>query len=87
MVCARRDLRRPNIDQSIVNRPTKYNGCEARTVVCIIVRRLDADAAVLFSHVSPFVFTNRLLPLLKETAEQPGADVRIVNVSILTIAC
>jgi hypothetical protein len=32
------------------------------------------------SHVSPFVFTQQLLPLLKKTAEEPNSDVRIVNV-------
>ncbi|KDQ54345.1 hypothetical protein JAAARDRAFT_697219, partial [Jaapia argillacea MUCL 33604] len=31
------------------------------------------------SHIGPFVFTRTLLPLLIQTASQPGADVRIVN--------
>jgi hypothetical protein len=35
---------------------------------------------VNFSHFSPFVFTKTLIPLMIETARQPGADVRIVNV-------
>ncbi|KII91225.1 hypothetical protein PLICRDRAFT_37946 [Plicaturopsis crispa FD-325 SS-3] len=33
------------------------------------------------NHFSPFVFTQTLLPLLKRTAEIPGADVRIVNLA------
>ena len=33
------------------------------------------------SHIGPFVFTHHLLPLLKETANAAGSDVRIVNVS------
>jgi len=32
------------------------------------------------SHVSPFVFTTTLLPLLEATAKLPGADVRVVTV-------
>ncbi|KZO91902.1 NAD-P-binding protein [Calocera viscosa TUFC12733] len=32
-------------------------------------------------HVSPFVFTITLLPLLEATAKQPGTDVRIVTIS------
>lgn len=31
------------------------------------------------SHISPFVFTNTLLPLLRETASIPGTDVRIIT--------
>ncbi|CDO73677.1 hypothetical protein BN946_scf185015.g5 [Trametes cinnabarina] len=33
------------------------------------------------SHVSPFVFTNALMPLLARTAREPDSDVRIVMVS------
>ncbi|KZT34655.1 NAD(P)-binding protein [Sistotremastrum suecicum HHB10207 ss-3] len=33
------------------------------------------------NYLSHYVFTDTLLPLLKKTAAQPGADVRIVNVS------
>ncbi|KZT31947.1 NAD(P)-binding protein [Sistotremastrum suecicum HHB10207 ss-3] len=36
---------------------------------------------VVTNHISPFVLTNTLLPLLKKTASEPGSDVRIVNVS------
>ena len=33
-----------------------------------------------YSVLSPIVFTNTLLPLLKDTAKLEGSDVRIVNV-------
>ncbi|KDQ54348.1 hypothetical protein JAAARDRAFT_182313 [Jaapia argillacea MUCL 33604] len=33
------------------------------------------------SHIGPFIFTQTLLPLLIQTASQPGADVRIVNLT------
>ncbi|KAJ6477868.1 NAD-P-binding protein [Mycena vitilis] len=36
---------------------------------------------MVINHISPFAFTEALLPLLKTTAREPGADVRIVNVS------
>ncbi|KZO90125.1 NAD-P-binding protein [Calocera viscosa TUFC12733] len=32
-------------------------------------------------HVSPFVFTSTLLPLMEATAKLPGADVRIITLS------
>ena len=32
------------------------------------------------SHISPFLFTKTLLPLMKKAASEPGSDVRIVNV-------
>ena len=32
------------------------------------------------SHIGPFALTEGLLPLLKSTAPEQGADVRIVNV-------
>jgi len=32
-------------------------------------------------HVSPFVFTSTLLPLLEATAKLPGADVRVITVA------
>ena len=41
----------------------------------------------LSSYFSPFVFTNTLLPLLKKTANEGGADVRIVNVSAFFLIC
>ncbi|KAF7977327.1 hypothetical protein HWV62_4103 [Athelia sp. TMB] len=36
---------------------------------------------MLVNHLSPFLFTNTLLPLLIATAALPDADVRIVNVT------
>ncbi|CAL1709029.1 unnamed protein product [Somion occarium] len=41
----------------------------------------DIQDVMVVNHLSPFVFTITLLPLLKETAKLPGTDVRIVNVS------
>ena len=38
------------------------------------------------SQLSPFIFTNVLLPLMKKTAQDPNADVRIVIVSSMTHA-
>ncbi|KAI0360523.1 NAD-P-binding protein [Trametes cingulata] len=40
---------------------------------------------MLVNHVSPFVFTKTLLPLLTQTAKEPGSDVRVVVVSSETI--
>ncbi|EIW55471.1 NAD-P-binding protein [Trametes versicolor FP-101664 SS1] len=40
---------------------------------------------MVVNHFSPFVFTKALLPLLTETAKEPGSDVRIVIVSSQTI--
>lgn len=34
----------------------------------------------IHSYLSPFAFTQTLLPLLIATAKQPGSDVRVVNV-------
>ena len=39
------------------------------------------DQAFIYSHLSPFVFTNTLLPLLRKTALIEGSDVRIVNLA------
>jgi len=36
---------------------------------------------VVTNHFSPFVFTKTLIPLMIETARQPGTDVRIVNLT------
>ncbi|KAJ7603012.1 NAD(P)-binding protein [Mycena rosella] len=36
---------------------------------------------MVINHISHFVLTETLLPLMKATAKEPGADVRIVNVS------
>ncbi|KIY48443.1 NAD(P)-binding protein [Fistulina hepatica ATCC 64428] len=39
--------------------------------------RLD----VLSDHISPFLCTHTLLPLMKKTAQEPASDVRIINVA------
>ncbi|OJT02819.1 hypothetical protein TRAPUB_6675 [Trametes pubescens] len=41
---------------------------------------------MLVNHISPFVFTKALLPLLSETAKKPQSDVRIVIVSSQSIS-
>ncbi|KAJ7123088.1 NAD-P-binding protein [Mycena epipterygia] len=49
--------------------------------------KLDKDGfldIMTTNHISHFVFTDTLLPLLKGTAKEPGSDVRIVNVSSVT---
>ncbi|KAG6840994.1 hypothetical protein C0991_002774 [Blastosporella zonata] len=33
------------------------------------------------NYISPFIFTRTLLPLLSQTAKEPGSDVRIVNLT------
>jgi NAD(P)-dependent dehydrogenase (short-subunit alcohol dehydrogenase family) len=38
-------------------------------------------STMVVNHISPFVFTEALLPLLKTTAAQKDSDVRIVNVT------
>ncbi|KAF7354228.1 NAD-binding protein [Mycena venus] len=46
--------------------------------------KLTADGLLdimVINHISPFVLTEALLPLMKRTAAQPGSDVRIVNVT------
>jgi NAD(P)-dependent dehydrogenase (short-subunit alcohol dehydrogenase family) len=42
--------------------------------------RSNAMLKIILSYLSPWAFTQTLLPLLIETAKQPGSDVRIVNV-------
>ncbi|KAF9457627.1 NAD-P-binding protein [Collybia nuda] len=36
---------------------------------------------MLVNHISPFIFTETLLPLMKHTAKEHNSDVRIINVS------
>lgn len=38
----------------------------------------------LSSYISPWVLTELLLPVMRKTAQEPSADVRIVNVSPLS---
>lgn len=37
------------------------------------------------SHISPFLFTKTLLPVMEKTALEPGSDVRIVNVCAVSM--
>lgn len=46
---------------------------------------LSYNKVLLFSHLGHFALTNKLLPLLKATADLPGSDVRIVTVCLLKI--
>jgi len=41
----------------------------------------DISESMVVNHISPFIFTKTLLPVMKKTALEPGSDVRIVNVS------
>ncbi|THH27685.1 hypothetical protein EUX98_g6504 [Antrodiella citrinella] len=41
----------------------------------------NIQQAIMVNHLSPFVFTLTLLPLLIKTSQELSADVRIVNVS------
>lgn len=40
-----------------------------------------AELWTLYSHISPFIFTNTLLPLLRKTASLLDTDVRIITTS------
>ncbi|KAJ7235307.1 NAD-P-binding protein [Mycena haematopus] len=51
--------------------------------------KLDKDGfldIMVLNHISHFAFTDALLPLLKETAQESGSDVRIVNVTSMAHA-
>jgi hypothetical protein len=56
----------------------------ASAFLCIVLCCAPIDLPLLGpyrnSHISPFLFTKTLLPLMKKTALEPGSDVRIVNV-------
>ncbi|KAI0790325.1 NAD-P-binding protein [Abortiporus biennis] len=41
----------------------------------------DIQDIMMINHIGHFVLTMTLLPLLKETAKEPGSDVRVVTVS------
>jgi len=58
----------------LVNNAAKILSPYGRTVDNI------SDSMVI-NHISPFLFTKTLLPVLKRTALEPVSDVRIVNVS------
>ena len=48
----------------------------------VLTTSADLQDVMVVNYLSPFVFTRTLLPLLEQTAKEPGADVRIVNVSV-----
>ena len=56
-------------------------------VKCVLLKldelRLSLTVLLCYSHVSPFLFTKTLLPILVQTAKEPGSDVRVVMVSVL----
>jgi hypothetical protein len=62
---------------------------EVVTTKCVFFFEWDiAMLKAIHSYLSPFAFSQTLLPLLIATAKQPGSDVRVVNVcrpSVLTI--
>ena len=70
---------------NVVLIPTFYLIGISKTVVIKCVIRINRserrNVNMEFSYLSPFVFTKILLPLMVETARQPGTDVRIINVS------
>ncbi|OCH94500.1 NAD-P-binding protein [Obba rivulosa] len=41
----------------------------------------DISDSMVTNHISPYLFTKTLLPLLRSTALQPDSDVRIVNLT------
>ncbi|TCD65451.1 hypothetical protein EIP91_002664 [Steccherinum ochraceum] len=53
----------------------------AMTVVDYKRTLYDIQDIMVVNHLSPFVFTMTLLPLMKQTVDLPNADVRIVNVA------
>ncbi|KAL5482610.1 hypothetical protein ACEPAI_9204 [Sanghuangporus weigelae] len=62
----------------------KHDGRKVRAVTkedIINAILMTADIPVPVSYFSPFVFTSTLSPLLKKTAAEPNADVRIINVA------
>jgi hypothetical protein len=69
----------------IVLIPSFYLTGMSKTVVikCVVpIKCSDCGHANMeFSYLSPVVFTKILVPLMVETARQPGTDVRIINVS------
>ncbi|KAI0062555.1 NAD-P-binding protein [Artomyces pyxidatus] len=52
-----------------------------RLVDTYVLTEEGIELSVAVNHVGHFVFTTALLPLLKETARLPGADIRVVYVS------
>ena len=50
------------------------------STLCVLLSMCAVSDRLLCSHLSPFIFTNTLLPLMAATAKLPDSDVRIVNV-------
>jgi hypothetical protein len=61
-------------------RPDDYQVCLLSAPSCCCQCRAHSGRS--YSHISPFVFTTTLLPLMIKTAEEKDSDVRIVNVSL-----
>ncbi|THH19385.1 hypothetical protein EUX98_g8787 [Antrodiella citrinella] len=47
--------------------------------------RTDIQDVMMINHISPFVWTETLLPLMEKTAKEEGSDVRIINVASVTV--
>ncbi|KAI0058951.1 NAD(P)-binding protein [Artomyces pyxidatus] len=63
----------------LVNNAAKY---QSPSILGPYARTPDGiNASMMINHISPFVFTKTLLPVLEHTASIPSSDVRIVNVS------
>ncbi|KAI0792460.1 NAD(P)-binding protein [Abortiporus biennis] len=41
----------------------------------------DIQDVMMINHISPFIVTQTLLPLLRKTAEEPNSDVRVIPVT------
>ncbi|KAL4242399.1 NAD(P)-binding domain superfamily protein [Abortiporus biennis] len=41
----------------------------------------DIQDVMMINHISPFIVTQTLLPLLRKTAEEPNSDVRVISVT------
>ncbi|THH19384.1 hypothetical protein EUX98_g8785 [Antrodiella citrinella] len=46
----------------------------------------DIQDTMMINHISPFVWTETLLPLMEKTAKEEGSDVRIINVASVTVS-
>ncbi|EJC97974.1 NAD-binding protein [Fomitiporia mediterranea MF3/22] len=57
------------------------SNCAAATIEDFQIGANGIQHLMNVNYFSTLIFTETLLPLLKKTAEQPGSDVRIVNVS------
>ncbi|THH27682.1 hypothetical protein EUX98_g6503 [Antrodiella citrinella] len=53
--------------------------CAAVTLVPYNKTKDDIQDIMVVNHISPFIWTRTLLPLMEKTAKEEGSDVRIVN--------